>query len=72
MYGCTLYLTSALDEGGRSTPIPGHFPPPRERDPIPICTVGWVGHRAGQDGCGKCVNVYVYMCVMLTRIFETQ
>ena len=36
---------------------------PRERDPVPIYTGGWVGHKAGQDGCGKYVNVYVYMCV---------
>jgi hypothetical protein len=37
---------------------------PRER--------GWVGHRVGQDWCGKCVNVCLYIGVMLTGIFEPQ
>jgi len=49
-YSCTLSLTSALDGvvGKR------HDPPlsPRER-PGTQFTGGWVGPRAGLDGCGK-------------------
>ena len=47
----TLILTSALDWGEWSTPPPGGSAP-RERPGI-HCTGGWVGPRAGLDGCGK-------------------
>jgi len=51
MYASTLPSTSALDENGWSTPRPlPHYP--RER-PGPHCMGGWVGSRAGLDGCGK-------------------
>ena len=33
-YSSTLYLTSALEWGGWSTPRPGRFTP--EKDPVPI------------------------------------
>ena len=52
MYSCTLPSTSALDRGGWSTPCPGRFTP-RERLGT-HCTGGWVGPRAGLDGCEKC------------------
>ena len=47
----TLSLTSALDRGRvvNATPRPLH---PRER-PGTHCIGGWVGPRAGLDGCGK-------------------
>ena len=51
MYSPTLSLTSALDEGGCPTPLPGGFTP-REK-PGTHCMGGWVGPRAGLDGCGK-------------------
>ena len=51
MYSSTLPSTSALDGDGWSTPRPGRFNP-RER-PGTHCTGGWVGPRAGLDGCGK-------------------
>ena len=50
-YSSTLSLTSALDGGWWSTPQPGRFTP-CER-PGTHCTGGWVGPRAGLDGCGK-------------------
>ena len=50
-YSSTLSLTSALDGGRWSTPRPGRFTP-RERPGI-HCTGGWVGPKAGLDGCGK-------------------
>ena len=50
MYSSTLPSTSALDVGGWSTPLPGRFTP-GER-PGTHCTGGWVGPRAGLDGCG--------------------
>jgi len=49
-YSSTLSLTSALDEGGWSTPRPGRFTPER---PGTHCIGGWVGPRAGVDGCEK-------------------
>jgi len=49
MYSSTLSLTSALDGGGWSMPRPGHFPH-RER-PGTHCIGGWVGRRAGLEGC---------------------
>jgi hypothetical protein len=47
-YSSTLSLTSALDAGGRSTPLysPGKGTGTR-------FTGGWVGPRAGLDGCGN-------------------
>jgi len=40
MYSSTLSLTSALDEGGWSTPRPGCFNP--RKDPVPIVQeAGW-------------------------------
>jgi len=41
---------SRLDGGGLSTPRPGHFNP--GKSPVPGID-GWVGPRAGLDGCGK-------------------
>jgi hypothetical protein len=49
-YSSTLSLTSALDGGGWSMPRPGRLPPGR---PGTNCTGGWVGPRAGLDGCRK-------------------
>jgi hypothetical protein len=49
-YSSTLSLTSALDGRGGSTPRPGRFTPGMARYP---CTGGWVGPRAGLEGCGK-------------------
>jgi hypothetical protein len=46
MHSSTLSLTSTLDGGGWSTPRP------RER-PVTHYIGGWVGPRAGLDGCGK-------------------
>jgi len=49
-YSSTLSLTSALDGWMvNATPRPLY---PRER-PGTHCTGGWVGPRAGLDGCGK-------------------
>jgi hypothetical protein len=50
-YRFSLPLTSALDRGGWSRPRPGHFT--AWEYPVPSCTGGWVGLRAGLDGCGK-------------------
>jgi hypothetical protein len=38
MYSSTLSLTSALDEGGWSTPRPGRFTPGDTRYPGPVWT----------------------------------
>ena len=51
LYGSTLSSASALVEGRWSTPRPGRFTP--GKDPGTHCTGGWVGPRAGLDGCGK-------------------
>ena len=51
MYSSILPSTLALDGGGWSTPRPGRFTP--GKDPVPIVIGGWVGPRAGMDGCGK-------------------
>ena len=48
----TLSLTSALDGGGWLTPCPEHFTPGEKR-PGTHCTGGWVGPKAGLNGCGK-------------------
>ena len=50
-YSSTLFLTSALEGGEGSASRPGRTLP-RER-PGTRCTGGWVGLRAGLDGCGK-------------------
>jgi hypothetical protein len=51
MYKSTLSSISALDVGGWSTPRPSHF---TSREILGTrCIGGWVGHRAGLDGCGK-------------------
>ena len=39
MYRFTLSLTSALDAGGWSTPLPGRFAP--GKDPVPIVRLAW-------------------------------
>ena len=51
MYSSTLPSTSALDRGGmvNATPRPLY---PRKR-PVTHCIGGWVGPRAGLEGCGK-------------------
>ena len=51
MCSCTLPSTSALDGewAVNAKPRPLY---PRER-PATNCTGGWVGPRAGLDGCGK-------------------
>jgi hypothetical protein len=47
----TVSLNSALDEGGLSTPRPGPLYP--RECPGTRCIGGWVGARAGLNGCGK-------------------
>ena len=50
-YSATLPSTSALDGGGWWTPRPRPiYPPVKTRT---HCIGGWVGPRAGLDGCGK-------------------
>ena len=51
-YNSTLSSASALDGSGWSRSIPGHF----TLDNITVTHFiwGWVGLRAGLDGCGKC------------------
>jgi len=49
MYSSTLSLTSALDGGGWSTSRPGRLTPGKK--PGIHCIRGWVGPRAGLDGC---------------------
>jgi hypothetical protein len=51
MYSSTLSLTLTLDGGERSTPRPCRFT--RGKRHGTHCTGGWVGTRAGLDGCGK-------------------
>ena len=52
MYNSTLPSTSALDVSGWSTLCPCRYTP--GKDPVPIVDVGgWLGYRAGLDGCGK-------------------
>jgi hypothetical protein len=48
-YSCTLSFTSAQDGVGDQRQAPAALPP---GDPVPIVG-GWVGRRAGLDGCGK-------------------
>jgi hypothetical protein len=49
-YRSTLSITSDLDRGKWSTPRPGNFAQER---PGTHFVKGWVGLRAGLDGCGK-------------------
>ena len=51
MYNSTLSLTSALDRGWVVNATPGSLYP-QER-PGTHCIGGWLGPRAGLDGCGK-------------------
>jgi len=46
-YSSTLYLTSALDGGGWSTPRPGTFTPWKDSVPIVVCS------RVGLEVCGR-------------------
>ena len=50
-YRSTLSLTSAIDGDGWLKPWTGRFSPGQEPDTH--FTGGWVGPRAGLDGCGK-------------------
>ena len=50
-YSSTFSLTSALVGVKWSTPRPGRFTP--EKRPGTRCVGGWVGPRAGLDGCEK-------------------
>jgi hypothetical protein len=54
-WGVEVYLYSFFNLsarlGGWSTPRPAALPPGKH--PVPHCTRGWVGLRAGLDGCGK-------------------
>jgi hypothetical protein len=52
----TLSLTSALDGGGWSRPRPSRSTPPPRSSGLNLYEIvqgGWVGPRAGLDGCGK-------------------
>ena len=51
MYSYTLPSTSALDGVGGQRHAPAALPPGRR--PGTHCIGGWVGPRAGLDGCGK-------------------
>jgi hypothetical protein len=51
MYSCTLSLTSALDGVGGQRPAPAALLPEKRTGTHFIG--GWVGLRAGLDGCGK-------------------
>jgi hypothetical protein len=50
MYSSTLSLTSALDGVSGQRHVPAALPPGKTRYPL---LEGWVGPRAGLDGCGK-------------------
>jgi hypothetical protein len=50
MYSSTL-TSRLLDEGGWTTSRPGRFTP--GKDAVPLCIEGWLGPKAGLDGCGK-------------------
>jgi len=50
-YVSTLSLTSALDGVGGQRHAPAALHP--EKRPGTYCTGGWVGPKAGLDGCGK-------------------
>ena len=51
MYSSTLSLTSVLDGVGGQRYGPAVLPSGKR--PGTHCTGGWVGPRAGLDGCGK-------------------
>ena len=53
MYSSTLSLRSALYGGACSTPRPGRLTPGKTGTDY---IGGWVGPRAGLDGCGKSRN----------------
>jgi hypothetical protein len=53
MYSCTLSLTSVLDGVGGQCYAAAAALPPGKRHGI-HCIGGWMGPRAGLDGCGKC------------------
>ena len=50
MYSSTLSLNSALDGVGGQRHAPAVLPPEKTRY---LLIEGWVGPRAGLDGCGK-------------------
>jgi hypothetical protein len=50
-YSSTLSLTSGLDKGGWSAPCTRRFTHWRETDTH--CVGGWVGPKAGLNGCGN-------------------
>jgi hypothetical protein len=50
-YSSTLSFTSVLDRDGWLTPHPDVLTP--VKNPVTDCTGGWVGPRAGLDGCRK-------------------
>jgi hypothetical protein len=50
MFGPILSVTSALDGVGGQRHAPAVLPPQR---PGTHCIRGWLGPRAGVDGCGK-------------------
>ena len=52
-YVSTVSLTSALDGGRWSTPLPGRFPPPPGKRTGIHYTGRWLGPRTGLDGCKK-------------------
>jgi len=49
-YSYTLSLTLMIDESGWPMPRPGHYTPVKGSGTL--CAGGWVGSRAGLDGCG--------------------
>jgi len=51
MYSSTLSLTSALDGVGGQRHVSAALLPGKR--PGTQCIEGWVGPRAGLDGCGK-------------------
>jgi hypothetical protein len=51
MYSSTLSLTQAIDGVDGEPHAPATLPPGKR--PGTHCTGGWVGRRAGLDGCGK-------------------
>jgi hypothetical protein len=51
-YSSILSVTSALDEGGCSTPRPGHYTSGKETK-YPFHRKGWVGLGVCPDRCGK-------------------
>ena len=52
-YSSTLSFTSAIDGVGGERHVTAALPPPSGGRPGTHCIEGWVGSRAGLDGCGK-------------------